>query len=155
MFIRFRRLAFALGGLALGINGGCYAWQPAPAVIPASQRLRIHLTPDGTSELARYLGPRVSVAEGVLSGVAPDGTLMLGVQSVQTSDGVRQAWTGEGDVSFPAQYVNRVEQSLLNRRKSVLAGGLLGAAVVAVAVAALGTAGANGGEGTGTGSPPP
>ncbi|HEU4890755.1 MAG TPA: hypothetical protein VFT47_04355, partial [Vicinamibacterales bacterium] len=53
----------------LALTQACYSFvplvegtQPAPG-----QRVRVMLNQQGTTELARYLGPRVKVAEGVFS----------------------------------------------------------------------------------------
>ena len=156
MLMRFRRFAMTVGGVALALNTACYAYQPATQpLVPGNQRLRLQLTPEGTTELARYLGPRVAAVEGMLSSAVPDGALVVGVQWVELVDGVRQQWAGEGVVTFPAAYVTSVKESTLNRRQTTLAGIALVGALIAIAVAALGIGGSGGGPGTGTDSPPP
>ena len=145
-----------LGGASLALNMACYAYQPAARpLMPLNQRLRVHLTPEGITELARFLGPRVAVAEGVLASMAPDGAISLTVEWVQTADGVRQPWTGEGIVTFPVAYQRGVEESVLNRRQTTLAAILLAAGLVAIAVSALRVAGALGVSDNTTPSPPP
>ena len=156
MITRTRRLAMTLGGVALALNTACYAYQPAVRpLVAGAQKVRLHLTPEGTTELARYLGPRVAAADGSLASVAPDGAIALTVEWVQTVDGNRQPWTGEGIVTFPAAYVSGVEESVLSRRQSTLAAIVLTAGVIAIAVAALRSTGAKGASDSGTGSPPP
>lgn len=140
----------------MALNTACYAYQPVPhPLVAANQRVRVHLTPDGTTELARYLGPQVGVAEGVVASVAADGAVALGVQWVRTTNGIRQAWAGEGTVTVPAAYIGRVEENTLDRRRSAFAAVAIGAAVIGVAVAALGIGGADGGPGSGGGGPNP
>ena len=156
MFTRTRRLAMTLGGVALALNTACYAYQPAVRPLVAGpQKVRLHLTPEGTTELARYLGPRVAVADGSVASVAPDGAMALTVEWVQTVDGVRQPWTGEGIVTFPAAYVSGVEESVLSRRQTTLAAIVLTAGVIGIAVAALRSTAAKGVTDGGIGSPPP
>ena len=145
-----------LGGVALALNTACYAYQPAVRpLVSGPQKIRLHLTPEGTTELARYLGPRVAVADGSVARVAPDGAIALTVEWVQTVDGVRQPWTGEGIVTFPAAYVSGVEESVLSRRQTTLAAIVLTAGVIAIAVAALRSTASKGVTDGGIGSPPP
>lgn len=151
-----RRIAVVACAAALTLQTACYSYQPiARPLSPSSQRLRLHLTPDGTTELAKYLGPRVALVEGVLADVQPDGALSVAVEWVQTVDGSRQPWTGEGRVAFPAAYVGSVQQHTLSPRRSAIAAVSITGAVIALAVIALRTVGSQGGGGDGTGGPPP
>ena len=151
-----RRIALLTGAAALAINTACYAYQPVSGMpLAESQRVRVHLTADGTSELARLLGPRVQNADGVLASVLPDGALNIAVEAVQLTDGVRQPWSGEGLVSFPSQYVSRVERSELNRTQTTLGAIALAAGLIGIAALALKTAGSQSGKDAGGGSPPP
>src|SRR5688572_14050572 len=84
---------------------GCYSYLPINVAPKVGERVRIALTPQGSVELARYLGPRVTMAEGALNSIASDGAYVVSVDWVQTADGVRQPWSGEGSVSVPLQYV--------------------------------------------------
>ncbi len=154
--LRGRKLAVIACAAALTLNAGCYAYQPMVGATPtAERRIRLELTPDGTTEMARYLGPRVVSVEGSFAGTAPDGAMRLGVEWVQLAGGGRQPWTGEGIVSFPTAYVGGVQQHALQRGTSILAAAALAGALLAVAVLALGVGGSQGGDGTGAGGPPP
>ena len=67
-----RRIALVAGAAALALNSACYAYLPVagkdrPA---AAQTIRVRLTPEGTTELARYLGPRAVEGEGTFSRAA-------------------------------------------------------------------------------------
>jgi hypothetical protein len=106
------------------------------------------------TELARFLGPLVAEAEGTLSSVAAEGALVVGVDFVKHVNGMREPWNGEGLVTFPRAYVTAVSERQYQRGKSITAGAVLAAALVAVAAIALRSAGAHGGTG-GTNPPPP
>lgn len=152
---RARTFAIVAGAAALAFDSGCYAYHPAPATLaPERQRVRLHLSADGTTELARYLGPRIAAVEGFLVARQPDGALDVGIESVQTADGTRQPWSGEGTVSFPAAYVTGVDVNTLDRQKSVLAAVALTAGIIAISIAALKVSGSQGDAGTGGGTPP-
>ena len=152
---RLRSLAILAGATALAFDTACYAYHPAAGPLtPERQRVRLQLTPDGTTELARYLGPRISTVEGVLVARQPDGALEVGVESVQTGDGIRQSWSGEGTVSFPAAFVAGVEVNTLDRQKSVLGGLVLTAGIIAISIAALKVSGSQGDPGAGGTTPP-
>lgn len=156
MMRRFRRTAVAACTLALSLNLACYEFRPvSQPLVPAGQRLRVQLTPEGTTELARYLGPRVQVVVGTLAERSPDGSISLVVDQVETANGGRQPWSGEGSVSIPAMYVAGLGESTLNHGRSAVVAIVLTAGLVALAAAALHTGGAGGGPGDGGGGPPP
>ncbi len=153
---RFRTIAAAACTLALALNVACYEFRPVTQPLaPAGQRLRVQLTPDGISELARYLGPRVAVVEGTLVERSADGTMSIAVDQVQSESGISQPWTGEGTVSIPSMYVAGMAQSTFNAGRSAFIAIAITAGVVALAVAALHSGGAGGGPGDGGGTPPP
>lgn len=132
---------------------GCYSYVPAPTgMLPApGQRVRVNLTPEGTTDLARYLGPNVTAAEGTLTETRPADTLVVAVDYVRLSNGLAQQWAGEGVVFFPGQYRASLETRALQKRRSVVAGVALGIALVTTAIVALRSVGAGGG----TEQPPP
>ncbi len=149
-----RRTAL-FGTIALASAAGCYAYVPVarPAPPRAGERVRVALTLAGTTELARFLGPRVAVAEGDLTRIRDDSSLVVGVDFVQHLDGTRQPWTGEGMVTIPSSYVEQVRQRTFQRRQTVVATVAASVAVVGAAIAAFRVAGA--GSGPGGGGPPP
>ena len=143
------------GAMALALNSACYAFVPLSTGAPAvGTGLRVRLTRDGETEMVRYLGPRVVSAEGTLSAIGADGSLTLGVEMVQTSDGVRQPWSGEGVVVFPKAYVTDVQVRTLNRRQTTIATIALAASVILIAIIALAAGGAHGAPDAGGGTPP-
>lgn len=153
---RFRRLGAGLALVAMTSSQACYAYKPiASAVSPKiGERARIVLTPDGTTELARYLGPNVSIVEGTVSSIRDDGTLVVAVTFVQQLNGIRQGWTGEGMVSIPPQYRSEVHERAFLRNQSIVATVVFVSAIIATTVVALRAGGAKGGTDAG-GTPPP
>ena len=149
-----RRVVLLTGAVGMALNMACYAYQPVTGVPPGTdQRVRVHLTTDGTTELARYLGPRVTSVDGRLASVQPDGALTVAVESVQLTDGVRQAWSGEGVVAFPSQYVTRIERSELSRARTTVGAIALVVGLFAIAALALKVRGSQGGPDAGGGTP--
>ena len=151
-----RRRALVLAALVMAAGQGCYTYRPLPssAAPRLSERVRIELTPQGTTELARYLGPNVTVAEGHVSSVAADGAMVVAVDFVQQANGTKQPWSGEGVVSFPSMYRSAVHERKFLRKQTIIASAALGAGLVSTAIVALKQGGA-GGDGTGPGTPPP
>lgn len=151
-FIGCRTLRVVLAVFSIWGGASCYTYRPPATTPKASERLRLTLTSEGTVELARFLGPRVVVAEGALSSIRPDGAMVVAVDFVQTADGIRQPWSGEGLVTFPAAHIADVKQRMFLRRQSYLGGAAIAAGLIAVAIIALKNSGAQGGGG---GPPPP
>lgn len=151
----FRRTLLVSGALALAVNSACYAYQPVlTGAVPAGQSVRARLNAEGTAELTRFLGPRVGAVEGTLASVREDGALVIGVEQVQTLDGLRQPWAGEGVVTFPRQYIEQVEVRALNRRQTTIATVALVGALVLIAVVALAAGFGKGSPDSGGGPPP-
>ena len=130
MTLRNVLAAFAAVGLAL--DTACYAYGPVKIGPSPGADVRVQLNGEGTTELARYLGPRVFSVDGRLLSVSSDGALVIEVALVQIVDGARQQWTGEGLVTFPQAYVTSVQVRTLDGRKSTIAGIALAASLVAV-----------------------
>lgn len=139
---------------SLLLLAGCYTYVPVSTTPKVGERVRIALTAEGMTDLARYLGPRVAVAEGTLNSNGGD-AMVVAVDFVQLIDGTRQPWSGEGVVSFPTNYVANVRQRTLLRRQSIIAGTGLTAALAAVAIVALKAGSAGGSDCPGCGPPPP
>ncbi len=150
MNTRLRRLLAVTGSLGLAHAAACYEYVPATVATPAAgSEVRLQLTPEGTTDLAQYFGPRVVAVDGKLSSVAADGAMLIAASSVQIVDGARQRWTGAGAVAVPTKYVTGVQLRTVDRRKSTIAG-----VVIVGCLAAAGTLFMRGGSGnapTGTG----
>lgn len=153
---RFRRARAVVAVLLLTSLEACYTYLPVTSASPTvGQRVRVTLTPEGITEMSRYLGPSVAVAEGQLTSVTANDSYVLAVTFVQQTNGQRQPWSGEGFVTIPAQYRESVSERTFQRRQSWVAGTVLGAALVAVALIALNAVGAGQGDCPGCGPPPP
>ena len=128
----FRRALAAIAAVGLALDTACYSYVPVKTSPAPGADVRVELTREGTTELARYLGPRVASVDGKLLSVSTDGALVMEVTLVQIVDGARQQWTGEGLVTFPQAYVTSVQARTLDGRKSTIAGIALAASLVAV-----------------------
>jgi hypothetical protein len=147
------RKSAIIGALALVVSG-CYTYRPITTPPRVSERVRLSLTRQGTEELARFLGPRVVMAEGALASMRNDGALVVAVDFVQTADGIKQPWSGEGVVAFPTGYIEEMKGRTFLRRQTYVAGTAFTTGLVALAIVALKNGGA-GGNGGGGGPPPP
>jgi hypothetical protein len=156
-FSRLRRTRAVIATITLMCSQACYSFLPlAGASTPREgDRVRVVLTPEGTAELARYLGPNVVVAEGGLSSIDGNGTMVVLVDYVQTANGLRQPWSGEGVVSFPTMYRREVDERVFQKRRTIVAGTAIATALVTTAIIALRAGGAKGGTDAGGGTPPP
>jgi hypothetical protein len=133
----------------------CYSWQPVGAATPAiGQDVSLQLTPQGTVELARYLGPSVYKVDGRLTGTGSDGELSVAVDYVTMVNGTKQPWSGEGAVIFPRVYVETMRERKFEKRRTILGSGALAAALVGLTIVAIQGGGGTPGNGGG-GTPPP
>lgn len=144
--------------LSICLNTACYSFVPtaaAGASPKAGQVVKVQLNATGTDELARFLGPRVEYAEGLLSEVRADGSVVVGVTNIRLLDGIDQFWSGQSVVTFAPRQVVEVQARALDKSKTRIAtiGGVLG--IVAVFLLAFGTRGSHGAGDTGSTQPPP
>lgn len=149
---RIRRPIALFTAIALMNATACYSYLPiATEASPnMGERVRMTLTHEGTTELARFLGPRVTMAEGELSAMTPGGDFVVAVDFVQTVDGIRQPWSGEGMVTIPKTYVTSTRQRTFLKRQTVVATTLITVLLIVVARIAL-NSGVFGGDGGGGG----
>jgi hypothetical protein len=140
---------------ALVSLGACYSYQPvAPSATPVvGQDIQVNLTPEGTAELARYLGPGVNRADGRLVSIGSEGALNIAVDYVAMTNGMRQPWSGEGSVLFPKAYLEVVRERKFEKRRTIFGSTALAGALVGLAIVAIRGGGA-GGDGGGGGIPP-
>lgn len=133
----------------------CYSYQPvATSATPVvGQDIQVSLTPEGTAELARYLGPGVNRADGRLVSIGNDGALNIAVDYVGMTNGIRQPWSGEGFVTFPTAYLAGVRERKFEKRRTLVGSTALAGALVGLAIVAIRGGRAGGGDGGG-GIPP-
>ena len=144
-------------GLAMVVNAACYSFVPAPAGVAPKpgEQVKLRLNAGGTTNLAQFLGPRVEYAEGTLSDVRSDGSIVVGVNSVRLLDGIDQFWSGQSMVTFPPGDVAEVQLRTLDRKKTRIASIAAIVGVIAVFAIALGTGGSHGAPDAGGAPPPP
>jgi hypothetical protein len=138
------------------IVAGCYTYQPI-AIAPAARtgaELRVHLTDQGTEELARYVGPRVTALDGQVVRIEPDSTLTLGVSQLYFADGTSYPFTGQAPVAVSRVFIGSGERRTFSTSRTVVATSGVVAGLIALAVAALHTGHVSPGGGPG-GPPPP
>ena len=120
---------------------GCYRSVPIEGAAPAPRaRVELRLTDRGALELGPRIGNTVERVEGTVV-EASDSTVVLELSSATDRRGITQSWSGE-TVVFPRDYIARVSERRLSRKRSWL----LAAGIVAAAAAAGGFSGAFGGD---------
>lgn len=131
--------------------GGCYTHVPETSPTPMPRtRVRVLLTDNGSAELARHIGPKVSTINGEVVRSNEDGAIALAVSSTVTREGSESFWKGEV-VTVAKQYV-----AVLQRRQLAVARTVAAAGGLAGAMIGLGRiTGIVGGGGTKGGPPPP
>lgn len=143
--------------LTMGLNTACYSFVPtaAGAAPKAGQVVKVRLNATGTDELAGYLGPRVEYAEGTLSEVRADGSVVVGVTNIRLLDGIDQFWSGQSVVAFAPRQVVEVQARALDKHKTRLAtiASVLG--VIVIFALAVSTGGSHGAGDGGSTQPPP
>jgi hypothetical protein len=139
-----------LGAACALLLAGCYRYVPlggAPA--PAGSEVRLYLTPEGTSGLESSLGPQTTVVAGRVD-AGRDGGLSVVVSSTTKAYGGTMRWMGER-VTIPLGAIARGERRVLDRRRTLLAGG----AVALAAAGGFALLRAVSGEGSGDDGPGP
>jgi hypothetical protein len=138
--------------LAAASLSGCYEYLAPPAGGSlAGRRVNVTLTDMGSAILAPQIGPANEAIGGML--LADSGSaLLVSVLSVRNRNGLEQGWRGER-VRVPVQFVDRLEERSLSKRRTVLASVMLAALVVGAERVLNGPGGSNVG-GPGPGGPP-
>ena len=145
-----RPVASAL--LPVMLLAGCYTHVPLQGRDPApSTRVVVRLTPAGTEELARQVGPRVVSIEGDVAVVRESGVQLL-ARGTTDQNGLTTFWKGE-QVEVPRSAIAGMETRTLSRSRSVLIAGAIVAAALLVA-AAFGLTGSSDDGGGSTPVPP-
>lgn len=108
---------------------GCYTYRNAAvgdAAIMAP--VRVELTEGGSQEIAKQVGARGSILEGVVAAKS-DSSIIFGVTALTRINGVEETWHGER-VTVPTSFVSRIQL----RKFSALNTGLFVAGIVAGAM---------------------
>ena len=131
MTVRSRRLLGSVATAASALAAsGCFAYRAAePARVQPGEGVRVVLNAEGSQELTRQVGPRVTRLEGRVIG-APDSALALAVRQLMRTPASEEFWNGDS-VFVPVRAVDAVSVRRLDRRRSALAvGGTLAAVYV-------------------------
>ena len=137
--IRRRRQALALvAGAALSLNTACYTYMPVMGgVAPVGRDAMIELTSEGSTTMQPVLGPRIHRIEGRVTSAETDGAAFVSVESLTSRDGLSIPFTSREAIRVPRDAVVRYNVREIDRKKSWLAGGLVGGAFAIVVVTAL------------------
>jgi hypothetical protein len=132
---------------------GCFNNVPLQGSDPTPRtRVVVRLTPAGSDEVARQVGPRVVAIEGDVGEVRED-VIQLFARVTEEQSGADAPWRGES-VTIPRSAIASMEQRTLNRSRSVLlAGAIAGGALLLARLFGSGVFGSDDPD-TGGGVPP-
>jgi hypothetical protein len=135
-----RRRRFGVLLAAIVVSSGCYSYVPSRpgdvATLPGDE-VRVYLTEAGTTDLARFFGPRVASVDAQFIRMGTDSTLVLGVTRTRMLNGVEMPFDGNGPMEVATSLVASVERRTLARKRTVVATSGAVASAVALAAAAL------------------
>lgn len=143
------RLSIVSIALLASISAGCYVQQPLETAIPApATRVVAQLTDSGSVVVGGRLGPGAVEVEGVVAS-ANESAWNLNLLRVSYRGGTSSTWNREM-VSFPRFALSHASERHLDKTRSWLAAGLIGAgAILASRVFSASNAGGGDGEGSG------
>ena len=108
---------------------GCYTYRNTAVGDAALMApVRVELTEGGSQEIAKQVGPRGSILEGVVAAKS-DSSIIFGVTALTRFNGVEETWHGER-VTVPTSFVSRMQL----RKFSKLNTGLFVVGIVAGAM---------------------
>ena len=135
------------------LTTACYNYQPLTTATPEpGTYMAAMLTDSGSQDLARYLGPNVSVVRGRYLGESDRG-LLVSVSSVEMKQGDEHPWAGE-TVTLPANEIADLQVRRLAKGRSVLLVGV-GVTGLVATTAAFALTGSGTLPGPGKGHPAP
>jgi hypothetical protein len=115
--------------LGVFLLSGCYTYRNTAVGDAALMApVRVELTEDGSQEIAKQVGPRGSILEGIVA-ARSDSSIIFGVTALTRFNGVEETWHGER-VTVPTSFVSRMQL----RKFSKLNTGLFVAGIVAGAM---------------------
>jgi hypothetical protein len=125
MFRLCRRMTGVALCATIGLQWGCYTYQPVQSAPPAVQeRMAVTLSDRGRLALADRLGSNVEQVEGVLLGQDSAG-VVVAVARVTDVRGGSALWSGE-EVTIPTDAILGYRTRTLSKAKTfLLAGGLV------------------------------
>jgi len=128
-------------GSALLATMGCYSVEPLVGPSRPGQELVVQISDAGSTQLAQYLGPGVSVINGRFI-AAVDDTLKVAVSSTETRSGDVHFWQGE-EISVAKNLVATLNEKKISTLRSLLVAGAAigGAALISVGFGGSGSRG--------------
>lgn len=112
--------------------GACFAYTQVPVdrETPPDVDVRVSIAPGGSNTIAAAVGPRAQELDGRTI-TADDSTLTLSVRTITRTLGTEENWNGDA-VRIPRAAIARVERRRVDPlRTGLIAGGLVGAAILA------------------------
>jgi hypothetical protein len=146
---------FLAPAIAVGMSliAGCFSYVPVTTgAAPTGTELRVELSSEGTTMLSQTLGARVIAVDGQLASASGDNAMVIAPQWVQTTDGLRERWTGAPTFAFPRTYFTTVERRALDRRRTTFAVIAIGASIATIGTAVMRGGGSESGRDPGTGT---
>ena len=130
----------AVGGI-LFATMGCYTVEPLVTPSRPGQELVVQISDAGSTQLAQYLGPGVSVINGRFISAVED-TLKVAVSSTETRKGDVHFWQGE-EIALTKNLVATLNEKKISPLRSALAAGaaIAGAALLKVGFGGSGSSG--------------
>ena len=124
-------------GFTLCLTAGCYNYHPLATTSPEpGSYVAATLTDQGSTDLARYLGPNVFVVRGRYVGDGKAG-ILVSVSAVELKRGDDVSWAGE-TITLPPDAVASLEvRHLAKGRTLLLAGAGAGSLVVTTLAVSL------------------
>ncbi len=124
-------------GFTLCLTAGCYNYHPLATATPEpGSYVAATLTDQGSTDLARYLGPNVFVVRGRYVGDGEAG-ILVSVSAVELKRGDDVSWAGE-TITLPPDAVASLEvRHLAKGRTLLLAGAGAGSLVVTTLAVSL------------------
>jgi len=124
-------------GFTLCLTAGCYNYHPLATTSPEpGSYVAATLTDQGSTDLARYLGPNVFVVRGRYIGDGEAG-IQVSVSAVELKRGDDVSWAGE-TITLPPDAVASLEvRHLAKGRTLLLAGAGAGSLVVTTLAVSL------------------
>ncbi len=133
--------------LSLAATTGCYTYRPLAQTDPMpGQAVRVLLTPEGTDQVTRILGPRLAELDGRVASVGAD-SVQLQVRAARSADLI-ESYFKDDVLVLSRSGIASIMAKKLAAGPTIALGGL------AVA-GAVGAAMATSGEGTSNVPPPP
>ncbi len=106
-------------GFTLCLTAGCYNYHPLATTSPAAgSYVAASLTDQGSTDLARYLGPNVFVVRGRYVGDGEAG-ILVSVSAVELKRGDDVSWAGE-TITLPPDAVASLEVRHLAKGRTLL-----------------------------------